>query len=71
MAKRKTKGIANAVRRSRKDAANEARATIRRLMAECQGSEWQRLNTFNHMLTIELSRIMDRIEELRPDEWGM
>ncbi len=59
------------VRRSRREAADEARDTIRRLMADCKGSEWQRLNTFNHMLTIELSRIMDRMEELRPDEWGM
>lgn len=58
------------VRLSRKKAAAKARDTIRTLMAECKGSEWQILNTFNHALTVELSRIMDRMEKLRPDEWG-
>lgn len=54
----------------RGEAAKQARETIRNLMAECEGSELQRLRTFANMLTRELWRIDERIDELRPDEWG-
>lgn len=56
---------------TRLQAAKQARDTIRKMMAECEGSELQRLRTFASMLTRELCRIDERIDELRPDEWGM
>ena len=52
-------------------AAKEAEKAVKKLMAECSGTELQKLKAFGKVITAMDAKIGARLEELEPDTWGL
>jgi hypothetical protein len=58
-------------KQSPRSAANSVRRFLRSAMKECSGTEIQKLKAFERVLSPELMKIDQRIDELEPDTWGL